>query len=113
MLRYKNSAERAFQRAYRLLEQHAKAHKPATPAPAEPVPVSDLIVLPNSSRPLSFNHLQPIARISTVSSNITYSAFRTALNASKQLKTITFLASPCSGMDLSPDLTLYRRSKIT
>jgi hypothetical protein len=37
-LRYKNAAERSFQREYRLLEQHFKAHKPKPAPPANPEP---------------------------------------------------------------------------
>jgi len=45
MLRYKTTAERAFQRDYRLLEQHFKLHPPAEPdetdEPNEPVEPTD------------------------------------------------------------------------
>jgi hypothetical protein len=45
MLRYKNSAERSFQREYRLLEAHYKSHK-LTPPPRvpDPEPIPEFIV---------------------------------------------------------------------
>jgi len=56
-LRYKTAAERAFQREYRLLEQHYKAHhpKPAKePAAKEPAPEEPKDDEPDFEPPLIF-----------------------------------------------------------
>jgi hypothetical protein len=66
-LRYKNAAERAFQRDYRLLEQHYKTHhpKPAKePAPKEEKKVSSVLFTvedptsPGGQRPIQRCFLQ-------------------------------------------------------
>jgi hypothetical protein len=58
MLRYKTAADRAFQREYRLLEQHYKIHRPIAQEPVrEPAPPI-LIVAEDPDSPTGFTLLE-------------------------------------------------------